>query len=72
MAMKIRIKKEQFEKIIDSRLMTQKEIAQRAGLSNVYISHMKHPKKHGSKTVANKILKVLKGVTFDEIFFVVH
>lgn len=69
MSMKIRINTEKFETLLNKKLITQSQLAKKARITPEQISRMKHPKKHGTKITAQKILRALKDVNFDDIFF---
>lgn len=71
--MKIKIKPKEFEAYINRTdvLLTQRQFAKKAGVSEAQITNMKSRDRYGKKPSVNKILKAFPDLKFDDIFFVI-
>lgn len=67
--MKVKIKKENFDSVLLRFRMTKSMLARKAGIASISISRL--ISKYGSPSTADKLLKVLPGVVFDDIFFTI-
>lgn len=64
----VRIRKEQVELILTNKNKSHNWLADRANISKGYLSQIMNGDRYPSGKVREKILKVLKDSTFDEIF----
>ncbi len=66
--MKVELKKDNIRKILSQRNISQNWFAFRVGTTSGYISQMMTGKRNPSPKMRKKILKVLKGNKFDDLF----
>jgi len=66
--MKVALKKDNIRKILAQRNISQNWLAFRVGTTSGYISQMITGKRNPSPKMRKKILKVLKGYEFEDLF----
>lgn len=66
--MKVRFKSEKIRKILAERNISQNRLAMHIGTTSGYLSQMVTGKRNPSPNMRERILKVLKGYQFNDIF----